>query len=325
MAKRVTPDTPSAGQGDVAKTSKRAEEEDANPLPKTPPELGELLWGDDPTADITVMVGERAFPVHSVVLCSRSSFFRGAIYTSGLRENRKQVVAPDGTRTISQPPIRLHDIDPATAAYVLQYLYTDDAGFLTIGNVEIIYEAARLYMMDDLLKACVRYLRSYRSLQFWPVLAIAQRLDNKELQHNCILNLGASMPTRFLLETPEFPTMMRLEDMVIFLGNDDMVVASELTIYELLVKWVAHDTDTRVPSLHTLLPLVRLCMIEVKALIPALDSLLALYRDGDPTLELLVNKLLKETFLWRLQQWPKGLLHEYPTIIKSRKSIPLSP
>ncbi|PNH02323.1 Kelch-like protein 38 [Tetrabaena socialis] len=88
------------------------------------------------TADVTIVVGGRAFPVHRAVLCARSDYF----------QQRLGGGFADG----SEQQLSLPEADPDVFEVVLRFVYTDDADDIPAAQAQAVAELADRLLLPEL-------------------------------------------------------------------------------------------------------------------------------------------------------------------------------
>ncbi len=104
-------------------------------------DLGSLLARQpDATADVTLLVGGRAFSGHRAILCARSLYFR-RLLEGGFAEG-----GPTGQR------LSLPDADADIFALLLRFLYTGQAGEVPAAQLQALAELADRLGVEELCR-----------------------------------------------------------------------------------------------------------------------------------------------------------------------------
>ncbi|GBM76844.1 Speckle-type POZ protein B [Araneus ventricosus] len=97
-------------------------------------------------SDVCLRAGNKSFPVHKLILSSRSPVFK-AMFTSGMREKTSKC-------------IDIPDLDADTLNRLLLYIYKDEVQKLTWEIAANLFEAADKYELLTLKEKCSCFLQS---------------------------------------------------------------------------------------------------------------------------------------------------------------------
>ncbi|GBN76330.1 TD and POZ domain-containing protein 4 [Araneus ventricosus] len=109
-------------------------------------EIVNLFKEDGTLSDVCLRAGTKSFPVHKLILSSRSPVFR-AMFTKDMREKTSKC-------------IDIPDLDADTLGRLLLYIYEDKIQELTWEAAANLFEAADKYEVLDLKEKCSRFLKS---------------------------------------------------------------------------------------------------------------------------------------------------------------------
>ncbi|XP_073710886.1 kelch-like protein 23 [Misgurnus anguillicaudatus] len=191
--------------------------------------------------DITLRSSSgQIFHCHKVVLSSRSSYFK-SMFTLDMRERTNDI-------------INLPCIDGATLGSLINYVYTSKVR-ITQSNVQSLLEAADLLQFSSVKKACENFL-----IRLLDIDNCLEMHSFAELHVCTTLQREARrvMFGRFLeLTNQEEFHEVELPTLKMILTTENLNVWKEEMLLEAVVKWVAHDTVTRVDHLQELLSCVK--------------------------------------------------------------------
>nr|XP_055071525.1 kelch-like protein 23 [Misgurnus anguillicaudatus] len=191
--------------------------------------------------DITLRSSSgQIFHCHKVVLSARSSYFK-SMFTLDMRERTNDI-------------INLPCIDGATLGSLINYVYTSKVR-ITQSNVQSLLEAADLLQFSSVKKACENFL-----IRLLDIDNCLEMHSFAELHVCTTLQREARrvMFGRFLeLTNQEEFHEVELPTLKMILTTENLNVWKEEMLLEAVVKWVAHDTVTRVDHLQELLSCVK--------------------------------------------------------------------
>jgi len=179
--------------------------------------------------DVKIKVGSKIFRCLKFILAMNSEYF----------ENKLSLMS--SSSTAADQPIDLYDVSADGFNKVLEFMYTGQTE-LSNQNVEQILKAADLMKLTELTTFCVDYLTDKISadtcLRYWK-LADQMNLDTLALscKRLCVKEFGNIRSSSVLSSLSE--KMMRE-----LLGDDELVVESEVDVCETLMKWFNSQTQS---------------------------------------------------------------------------------
>jgi len=194
--------------------------------------------------DISIIVGDKAFRAHKIVLISASPYFK-AMFLSGLAESVSDTVT-------------LQNIDPEAFEAILNMIYEGKI-LITRTMVQSILCAASIFQIDHLKEACSEFLMKQLSPQnCLGVRAFAEAhgcCGLKELAHRHALSRFTEVST-----CEEFLTLeeQQVEEL---LSCDNLRVKSEEEVFDAAVGWINYCIEERAKFMPNLLRLVRLPLL----------------------------------------------------------------
>ena len=209
----------------------------------------------DQLCDISILISDKVFRAHKVVLISSSPYFE-AMFLSGLAETHKDSVL-------------IQDIEPDAFEAILDMMY-DGKIMITVNNVQGILRAASIFQLDHLRQACSDFMTKQLSPQ--NCLGIKSFAESHgcyelmELAHRHSLSRFTEVSN-----SEEFLTldMHQVSDM---LGCDNLRVKSEEEVFDAAVGWINYNSESRAHHMAHLLRLIRLPLLSPAVLADKVKS-----------------------------------------------------
>ncbi|XP_077167740.1 kelch-like protein 38 isoform X2 [Paroedura picta] len=212
--------------------------------------------------DTTIVVGGERFPCHRMLLAAINPYFR-AMFSSSFRESQ------DGE-------VLLEDMDPDIFQMLVDYYYTEEIE-LTPDTVKDLFVAASRLQILPLLESCSRFLLEQISVEnCLSLYQLGYAHGDQTLLHQA-KNLVVLHFRRLSVEDQSFLNLYP-STVTSIISWDSLMVASELTIYRAVWRWVTAQGTSRLPSLGLLLGHVRLPLLTPEEL-KEVQSELAAYRN----------------------------------------------
>ena len=230
----------------------------------------ELLRGVDELrskntlCDMTIVVGNKEFRVHKIILVAGSPFFRG-LFTNDMKEARSASIA-------------LEKVSVSIMEDLLRFMYTGEVE-LTNQNVQELLVAADYLLIANLKEICCEYLQdSLSPATCFSTARFAHRYCSEKLQD------AADQFTRdHFVEASKSEEFVYLDHNTVIelISNDDIVVTQEEEVYEAVLRWVEHDYRVRKEHFDELFNCVRLncignnylhCIQHERAVVESLHS-----------------------------------------------------
>ncbi|XP_068704987.1 kelch-like protein diablo [Montipora foliosa] len=186
--------------------------------------------------DVVLVVEDRRFSAHKVVLAASSPVFK-ASFTSELTQEK----AVDGFEEVPVP-----DFDPCTVEELLNFVYTGEAG-LTEQNALELLVAADYYDISNLKELCAEFLSIYLSPSncLW-IQTIAERYRHKTLHEAATDFICDNLSS--IWETEEYLKMNFAEVKELFLSDERLAIKTqkgEEEVFNGLTAWVEYDRVKR--------------------------------------------------------------------------------
>lgn len=205
--------------------------------------------------DISILISDRVFRAHKVVLISASPYFE-AMFLSGLAESHKESVV-------------LQDIEPEAFEAILNMMY-DGKIMITMGTVQDILCGASIFLLDHLRHACSDFMT--KQLSPHNCLGIKTFAES----HSCyeLMELARRHSLSRFTEVSSFEEFLTLdlEQVTDLLSRDNLRVNSEEEVFDAAVGWINYSTENRARHMAHLLRLVRLPLLSPTVLADKVKS-----------------------------------------------------
>ncbi|XP_048083498.1 BTB/POZ domain-containing protein 9 isoform X1 [Alosa alosa] len=191
-------------------------------------QLGALLPGEE-YSDVTLVVEEKRFPAHRVILAARCHYFRALLY-GGMRESRPQA------------EVRLEETHAEAFSMLLHYLYTGRAN-LAEAREETLLDflgLAHRYGLQPLEASICEFLRTLLSTRnVCLVFDVASLYCLSSLAEACCAYMDRHAPD--VLESEGFLSLSKTALLTVV--RRDSFAASEREIFQALCRWCRHNGE----------------------------------------------------------------------------------
>ncbi|XP_054262535.1 kelch-like protein 10 isoform X2 [Macrosteles quadrilineatus] len=199
--------------------------------------------------DATIVCSDGgSFSVHRVILSAYSRFFK-AMFTNPMRID-------EGNK------FELRNVRSSELEVLLSYVY-DRQLDINLDNVFHLLHAADYLSFLDVHKACVEFLKN--TLNHNNCLSIRTFARNHfidDLEKDAQMFLHKNFPQ--VAESSQEILSLPLDELVPILDSDLLNVRNENIVWKLVIRWVDHDKDSRIPHLVALLKCIRLGLMDVQ-------------------------------------------------------------
>lgn len=200
----------------------------------------DLMRRDQRFTDVVLVADGIQFPAHRAVLCSCSPYFDRMFQPGFLEQDNKEVP--------------LKDFDSDTLSSLMDFMYTAQIT-VTEENAQDLLIGANLLLLYEVKEAAGEVLS--KSIDDYNVLLIrslGSLFSCREVEsraHNFMLE-------RFehVCKTDEF-LKLAVHEVEQFLGMDDIIVKSEESIFQCILRWIQQDPAARVGHFDRLVQCVR--------------------------------------------------------------------
>ncbi|XP_034107142.1 BTB/POZ domain-containing protein 9 [Drosophila albomicans] len=206
------------------------------------------LCMNDRYSDVEFVVEEQRLPAHRAILAARSEYFRALLY-GGMSETSQRQIALD--------------VPLDSFKVLLRYIYSGTLSMATLDDDAIIgiLGMANQYGFQDLEMAISNYLRQYLTLNNVCMILDAARLYNlEELTQVCLMFMDRNAEELLLHDSFKMLSRESLEEVL----RRDCFFASEVQIFLSVWKWSRYNPDI---DIETVVSLVRLPLISLEDLL----------------------------------------------------------
>ncbi|GES99209.1 BTB/POZ domain-containing protein [Rhizophagus clarus] len=185
--------------------------------------------------DVKIIVGEgeksKEFRAHSLVLSSRSTYFKSGLSTRWVRKDDNGII-------IFNKP----NISPLVFEVIIKYIYTGLLNVDKISLVDVIIAADELELLEALQQLEAILIKNKLAWQTGDFIKVCQ-LDHHHFVnlYNSALKLICNNP-KMIFETEEY---LKFEEtfLINILKCDDLKL-EEIEIWEYLIKWGIENTES---------------------------------------------------------------------------------
>ncbi|KAL8593749.1 hypothetical protein ACOMHN_032355 [Nucella lapillus] len=222
------------------------------------------LFLQERLSDIVVRVGDQRYHAHRFILITASSVFEAMLSQPRWKEAQ-------------QPEICLTEEDECVSEFenFLGYLYCGEVVITTCTVLPLLLLADK-YQVDCLRRSCLTFMGDHivqspdtnRALTWGQY---AQMTGQSELRDHCLGFILSNFDT--VMGAPDWPFML-LAELLGFLADSNMVVASEAALWRRVEHWLLHDhnRDDLEHNLREVLPHIRFTMMQPKSLVQVEQS-----------------------------------------------------
>ncbi|XP_072050866.1 kelch-like protein 12 [Amphiura filiformis] len=209
--------------------------------------------------DITIVVKDKKFPAHKVILAAASDYFNALFVSDHFNEtNKLDEVTLEHTDCAS----------PDVIEVVLVFIYSGISNGIDKENCFDVLAAACYLQIKHLIKECSDFIcDSYKGdhLAFENPLRIVKMACNYGLPE--LKTLGLTFMARDFKEmaqTDDFRVHMTSDLLGDLLERDDLAVSDEKMVLDAMLKWLQHSWESRRNQAWPLLQKVRLGLIPIE-------------------------------------------------------------
>lgn len=190
--------------------------------------------------DVVLVVEGKEFPAHRNMLAANSDYFMAMF-------GEHMATADDR--------VEVKEITAKAMEILLNFIYQGEI-LITEENVEDVFCGSCLLLLESVSQACCRFIQERITLSnCWGIRALSDKFNSNDLLNrvNAFIEENfaeAANCDEFLMLPPS-----HLGDLLM---DDEIVVPREEDLYELLLKWVQHNSEERVKHFPSLLEKIRL-------------------------------------------------------------------
>ena len=214
------------------------------------------LRKEQSTCDVLIKAKEREVYAHRVVLVTFSSYFRSTLYGdfSESNVNKTSVVAT----------VDLSEFDSDCVELMVMFMYSGEAKIPSVIEKAIdlfeVVNYCQVQKFQDILSDCFinHFLRNNPFMCFSAGLLYAENNLKEKSEMFIKLNLTHSLD---ITETEDFLNISHQGLKSLLPKINESLPIDELTIFNLVMKWVLYDEKVRIKMLGSILPLIRFSLI----------------------------------------------------------------
>ncbi|XP_022602869.1 kelch-like protein 10 [Seriola dumerili] len=192
--------------------------------------------------DAVIRVEDVEFPIHKIILCNCSTYFR-ALFTRWSTTDSKVFYIPG----LSSEMMKL----------IIDFAYTSSV-CVTEDNAQGLMLAADLLNVMDVVQTCSDFISEQlcpeNCIGIWQFTFIC---ISPGLQHKAYSYITEHFEE--VVPCEEF-LQLSVHDLTGILGRDDLNVRKESTVYEAIIRWIAHIPEEREGHIAVLFSTVRLAL-----------------------------------------------------------------
>uniref|UniRef100_A0A3Q3A8B3 Kelch like family member 10 n=1 Tax=Kryptolebias marmoratus TaxID=37003 RepID=A0A3Q3A8B3_KRYMA len=196
--------------------------------------------------DAVLKVEEVEFPVHKVILCNCTPYFR-AFFTRWAN--------------LEKTVFRISGLSPDTMRLILDYVY---AGSLSVteNNVQELLIAADQFNILEVVHVCcsflIEMLRPNNCIGIWNFTTVCLHAELRSKAFSFILEHFEEV-----VSCDEF-LLLSVEELTDIIEKDSLIAQKESTVFEAILKWIAHSPKERERHFFALLIKVRMALLDVE-------------------------------------------------------------
>ncbi|XP_066285876.1 kelch repeat and BTB domain-containing protein 8-like [Branchiostoma lanceolatum] len=190
--------------------------------------------------DVVLEVEDRRFPCHRLVLSAASPYFR-AMFTNDMAESRQKTVVLQG-------------LDAGMFGELLSYIYSGTL-HVSLDKVQPLYQAADLLQLDYVRDTCSSYMAmNVEHSTCVDLYKFADTFSVEIARKHCLQWIFKHFAE--VASSEEFCSLS-VNQLTEIIGQDELDVKEETTVWEAVVRWVQHSREDRLHHLPSILPHIR--------------------------------------------------------------------
>ncbi|XP_074487542.1 kelch-like protein 10 [Sebastes fasciatus] len=194
--------------------------------------------------DAVIRVDKVEFHVHKIILCNCSSYFK-ALFTHWSNSGSRDFDIPN----VSVDMMKL----------IIDFAYTDSVP-VTQDNVQELFVAADQFNIMGIVQVCCSFLEEQLTPQncigIWWFTGVYY---TPEMNHKAFLFMLNHFEE--VAATSEDFLLLSAQDLVKIIDKDQLNVKQEETVFEAILRWIAHASEERRDYIPLLLTNVRLALM----------------------------------------------------------------
>lgn len=199
--------------------------------------MKELLHSGD-FSDITVRLGIKTFPLHRIVLASKSSYFYDLL-TQNDSENLKE--------------IEINEIDESSFVFMLNYIYYQELDITPEKNIVSLMTASERLKISEIFCHFETYIMNKLAdvSNVFELFSYLRRSSHSKLLKHVQKYIQRKWSE--IIDMPNFVNIT-LDMMKDILSLPDVFLEEEKDLTKICIKWITHDYENRIEYIPALLP-----------------------------------------------------------------------
>uniref|UniRef100_A0A7M4FM30 Intracisternal A particle-promoted polypeptide n=1 Tax=Crocodylus porosus TaxID=8502 RepID=A0A7M4FM30_CROPO len=221
--------------------------------------------------DVQLLVGDKAFGVHRLVLAAGSPYF-AALFTGGMKEASKEVV-------------QIRGVEASAFQLLLDFIYT---GIVNINenNVQELIIAADMLQLTEVVDLCCEFLKG----QIEPLNCIGLFQFSEHIACHDLMEFTENYIHAHFLEVlsgEEFLALTK-EQLIKILRSEELSIEDEYQVFAAAMQWILKDLGKRKKHVVEVLEPVRFPLLPPQRLLKYIEGV------PDFSLRVALQTLLKE-------------------------------
>lgn len=255
--------------------------------------------------DFTLIADGQHFPVHKIVLCACSDYFR-AMFTQNLVEARSDSV-------------ELQGVTAGGLKILLNFIYTGELAVSLDSVAEVVGAATHLQVLE-VVRMCSTYLKRHLGLDNCvDVLGLAELYSLCRLREHALQFLCQHLQ-EFLSEGGEDGNGQQLQRLThdqlhVILQSNSLQVQREVEVFQVAVRWLQHAWSERRSYAAVLMECVRFPLLTGEELVDVVEK--EDFMSSDPQ----CHKLILEAYQYAILPSRQHLMQTLRTQVRSSPSL----
>lgn len=220
------------------------------------------LLENDIMTDITLLVEEKEFRCHKVILAAVSPYFR-AMFSGGFREENESI-------------IHLKGMSAVKFEVVLNFIYSK-SNDVTLKNVIGILKIAHMLQMKCLQIECERFITDHLSdknaIKMWNAATNMSWKNLEEYLRQYVMRNFIKISQDFSFAT------LNPHEMIKLISSDELNTPSEEHVYQAVINWLNYKEKDRIPFIADILQHVRFPLMKAETLIELKSQFSHIFED----------------------------------------------
>ncbi|XP_035018046.1 kelch-like protein 10 [Hippoglossus stenolepis] len=195
--------------------------------------------------DAILQVEDIQFPIHRIILCDCSTYFQ-ALFVHQITTDKV---------------FHITLVSPDIMQIIIEFAYTGSVT-VTKDNVHDLMVAAEMLNIIGIIQACSNFISEHLCLQncisIWQFTDICPSSELRCKAFHYIMEHFEGM-----INFKEY-LQLSVMDLTEILGKDELNVKNERSVFDVILRWIAHNPKEREQHIAVLLSEVRLCKTSIE-------------------------------------------------------------